>query len=123
MRQQTGTRALTARSSAVTEDRRASPRCSATVPVALHGESGVLEGYTINLGAHGALIHSGRLPAVEEAADLAMLLPGGRVVARVRITRVELQQGRFAVEFLHMFQNGHLVLEYLDAARAAGRLD
>jgi DNA-dependent RNA polymerase auxiliary subunit epsilon len=105
------------------KERRRSPRYAVSVPVTLYTEAGLVAGHTLNISFHGALVRSPRLPRVEEGMDMILALPLGAVVAKVRVIRVELENNRFAVEFVTILENPHLLLDLLASASARSKID
>lgn len=87
------------------------------------GESEV-EGYTLNISYSGLLVQaSDSLPPLGERCEVRVLLPRGELRARGQITRVDEQDGRFAVELTHLAKNGYLLLSaFLAELGTGGRL-
>src|SRR3712207_5526919 len=94
-------------------ERRRHGRHPVQTPITIRYPDGITDGFTRNLSYSGALVDAvGSLPPVGAACDVTIEFLHGEVRARGKVTRVN-GDGTFAVDLLHVDENGELLLVVL----------
>ena len=97
-------------------EKRRAPRYKLFLPVSVLCSDGTVEGYTENIGSHGALIQSLKgMPALGERCRIEFFLEN-RVEAQANVIRVDPELKRFAVEIDQFVENGTFLLAFLLSA-------
>ncbi len=106
------------------QDRRRHCRFPVQVPVLLQQGARNWEGFSRNLSYSGVLVQGiGELPEAGTDCQVTLQFLHGEVVCRGRVTRVSPEENCFAVDLLHVDENGEVLLVVLLMAGSGAGVD